>query len=615
MNYFNYKRRLSSETRIGGTPLGGSNPVRIQSMTNTNTNDTEASAEQVIRIVKAGADYVRLTAQGVREAENLRNIKEVVRAQGYNTPLIADIHFNPRAAEAAAKIVEKVRINPGNFVDRVKTFETFEYTDEEYAQEIEKIRAKLIPLLDICKEHKTAIRIGVNHGSLSDRIMSRYGDTPEGMVESCMEFLHICIAEGFRDIVISMKTSNTVVMSKAVRLLIARMEKEGLNFPLHLGVTEAGDGEDGRIKSAVGIGSLLSDGIGDTIRVSLSEDPEYEVPVARKLVAYIGRKENHPEIVAKACDRFSPFSTDRRETYTVGNIGGDSLPVVISDRSQGNFEFNVHFLPDYLYVGKELPLSAPRAIPSIIDLDGWKGEKNTYPLFGKPNWEKIRGNDAAIKFLRLSYPELDNNIISLLKADKSIVIILTTNHINGVGEQRAFIHTLMNNDCDTPVIPNRRYEENETEDLQIKAATDFGTLYLDGFGNGIMLENKGNISLKNIDAYMFGILQASRIRTSKTEYISCPSCGRTLFDLQTTVALVKGATSHLKHLKIGVMGCIVNGPGEMADADYGYVGAEKGKISLYKKKHLIEKNIASEEAVERLVQLIKDNGDWMEPEN
>ncbi|MBF0651673.1 4-hydroxy-3-methylbut-2-en-1-yl diphosphate synthase [Dysgonomonas sp. GY75] len=615
MNYFNYKRRLSSETRIGDTPLGGGNPVRIQSMTNTNTNDTEASAEQVIRIVKAGADYVRLTAQGVREAENLRNIKDVVRTQGYNTPLIADIHFNPRAAEAAAKIVEKVRINPGNFVDRVKTFETFEYTDEEYAQEIEKIRAKLIPLLNICKEHKTAIRIGVNHGSLSDRIMSRYGDTPEGMVESCMEFLHICIAEEFRDIVISMKTSNTVVMSKAVRLLIARMEKEGLNFPLHLGVTEAGDGEDGRIKSAVGIGSLLSDGIGDTIRVSLSEDPEYEVPVARKLVAYIKQKENHPEIIAAPSDKFSPFSTDRRETYTVGNIGGDNLPVVISDRSEGNFEFNVHFLPDYLYVGKELPLGAPRAIPSIIDWEGWKGEKNTCPLFDKSNWEKIRGNDAAIKFLRLSYPELDDNIITLLKADKSIAIILSTNHINGVGEQRAFIHTLMNNNCDTPVIPNRRYEENETEDLQIKAAADFGTLYLDGFGNGIMLENQGSISLKNIDAYMFGILQASRIRTSKTEYISCPSCGRTLFDLQTTVALVKGATSHLKHLKIGVMGCIVNGPGEMADADYGYVGAEKGKISLYKRKNLIEKNIASEEAVERLVQLIKDNGDWMEPEN
>jgi len=584
-------------------------------MTNTNTNDTEASAEQVIRIVEAGADYVRLTAQGVREADNLKNIKEVVRGRGYNTPLIADIHFNPRAAEAAAKVVEKVRINPGNFVDRVKTFETFEYTDEEYAQEIDKIRAKLVPLLDICKEHKTAIRIGVNHGSLSDRIMSRYGDTPEGMVESCMEFLHICLEEGFKDIAISMKTSNTVVMSKAVRLLIARMEKEGLNFPLHLGVTEAGDGEDGRIKSAVGIGSLLSDGIGDTIRVSLSEDPEYEVPVARKLIAYIKQKENHPEIVAEASDKFSPFSTDRRETYVVGNIGGDSVPVVISDRSQGNFELNSHFLPDYLYVGKELPAAAPRAIPSIIDLEGWKGERNTYPLFDKSNWNKINETDSAIKFLRLSYPELDKDILALLKNDKSIVVIVSTDHINGVGEQRAFIHTLMNNDCDTPVVLNRHYTENESEDIQIKAAADFGTLYLDGFGNGIMLQNEGTIPLKNIDAYMFGILQASRVRTSKTEYISCPSCGRTLFDLQTTVALVKGATSHLKHLKIGVMGCIVNGPGEMADADYGYVGAEKGKISLYKKKNLIEKNISSAEAVERLVQLIKENGDWVEPEN
>ncbi len=615
MNYFNYKRRLSSETRIGDTPMGGINPVRIQSMTNTNTNDTEASAEQVIRIVEAGADYVRLTAQGVREAENLRNIKDVVRSKGYNTPLIADIHFNPRAAEAAARIVEKVRINPGNFVDRVKTFETFEYTDEEYAQEIAKIRSKLIPLLDICKEHKTAIRIGVNHGSLSDRIMSRYGDTPEGMVESCMEFLHICIDENFRDIVISMKTSNTVVMSKAVRLLIDRMEKEGLNFPLHLGVTEAGDGEDGRIKSAVGIGSLLSDGIGDTIRVSLSEDPEFEIPVARKLVQYIAERENHPEIKAVVSDKFSPFSTDRRVTYTVGNIGGDHQPIVISDRSQGNFEFNSHFLPDYIYVGDALPLVAPRAIPSIIDIEGWKGEKNTYPLFRKSNYKGIANNESEIKFLQISYPELDNEVVSLLKKDKSIVVILTTDHINGVGEQRAFIHTLLNNDCDTPVIPHRHYAENEAEDLQIKAATDFGTLYLDGFGNGIMLENKGNIPLKDIDAYMFGILQASRIRTSKTEYISCPSCGRTLFDLQTTVALVKTATSHLTHLKIGVMGCIVNGPGEMADADYGYVGAERGKISLYKRKNLIEKNIPSEEAVERLVQLIKDNGDWVDPEN
>ncbi|WP_165024038.1 4-hydroxy-3-methylbut-2-en-1-yl diphosphate synthase [Dysgonomonas sp. ZJ279] len=613
MDYFNYRRRVSSETRIGDTPLGGNNPIRVQSMTNTNTNDTEASAEQVIKIIEAGADYVRLTAQGVREAENLRNVKELIRSRGYKAPLIADIHFNPRAAEAAARIVEKVRINPGNFVDRVKTFATFEYTDEEYALEIEKIRAKLIPLLDICKEHKTAMRIGVNHGSLSDRIMNRYGDTPEGMVESCMEFLHICLDEGFKDIAISMKTSNTVLMTKAVRLLISRMEKEGLNFPLHLGVTEAGDGEDGRIKSAVGIGTLLSDGIGDTIRVSLSEDPELEVPVARKLVAYVGQKVGHPEIKAEVYPGFSPFSTDRRKTYEVGNIGGDKLPVVISDRSNGNFELNSHFLPDYIYVGSELPVQAPKAIPSIIDVAGWKGDVNSYPLFDAANWRDISSNNAKIKFLRLSYPELNNDIIALLKSNQSIVIILTTDHINGVGEQRAFIHTLMNNACDTPIIVNRRYKEDEAEDIQIKAGADFGTIYLDGFGNGILMQNEGKLDQKSIDAYMFGILQASRIRTSKTEYISCPSCGRTLFDLQTTVARVKESTAHLKHLKIGVMGCIVNGPGEMADADYGYVGAEKGKISLYKKKELIEKNIPSEEAVDRLVQLIKLNGDWVEP--
>lgn len=613
MNYFNYSRRKSSQTNIGNVPMGADNPIRIQSMTNTNTNDTVASADQVIRIIKAGADYVRLTAQGVREADNLRNIKEIVRSRGYETPLIADIHFNPRAAEAAAKIVEKVRINPGNFVDRVKTFATFEYTDQEYAQEIGKIREKLVPLLNICKEHKTALRLGINHGSLSDRIMSRYGDTPEGMVESCMEFLHICIDENFRNIVISIKASNTVVMTKTVRLLIARMEEEGLNFPLHLGVTEAGDGEDGRIKSAVGIGSLLSDGIGDTIRVSLSEDPEYEVPVAKKLVRYILEKENHPVIIADAYPAFSPFSTQRRQTYAIGNIGGDNAPVVVSDRSGGNFEFNSHFLPDYIYVGEQLPAEAPRAIPSIIDADGWIGEKNTYPLFNIHNYKSLRDNPALIKFLRLSYPELTAEIISLLKTDKTIVVILTTNHMNGTGEQRAFIHTLMNNGCETPLIIDRQYTENEAEDIQLKAGADFGTIFLDGFGNGIMLQNEGAISKKDLDAYMFGVLQASRVRTSKTEYISCPSCGRTLFDLQTTIARIKPATAHLKHLKIGIMGCIVNGPGEMADADYGYVGAEKGKVTLYKKQQCIEKNIPSEDAVDRLIQLIKDNGDWIEP--
>lgn len=613
MSYFNYIRRKSSPTNIGDIPVGGDNPVRVQSMTNTNTNDTEASVEQVIKIADAGASYVRLTAQGVREAENLKNIKDAVRARGYSTPLIADIHFNPRAAESAAKHVEKVRVNPGNFVDRVKTFAVFEYTDDEYAQEIEKIRAKLVPLLDICKANKTALRIGVNHGSLSDRIMSRYGDTPEGMVESCMEFLHICVAEGFKDIVISMKTSNTVVMAHAVRLLIERMDAEDLHFPLHLGVTEAGDGEDGRIKSAVGIGSLLSDGIGDTIRVSLSEDPHLEIPVARKIVDYVASRANHPEIKGEMNKDFSHYSTLRRKTYSIENIGADNLPIVISNRTNGDFNFNVHFLPDYIYVGKSLPANAPLSKPVIIDFEGWAQKVNTYPLFRSQNLKELEDCTAKIKFLETSYSELSEDIFAVLKKDQSIVIILTTNHVNGVGEHRAFIHQLMNNGIETPVVLKRIYKESLPEDLQIKSAIDFGTVLLDGLGNGILLDNEGEIALADIDAYMFGVLQASRLRTSKTEYISCPSCGRTLFDLQTTVAKVKEATSHLSHLKIGVMGCIVNGPGEMADADYGYVGAEKGKISLYKRKDCVEKNIPSEEAVERLVTLIKEHGDWVEP--
>lgn len=614
MDYFNYKRRISSETKIGNVPVGKNNPIRIQSMTNTNTNDTEASANQVISICRAGADYVRLTAQGVREGENLKNIKESVLSQGYNIPLIADIHFNHLAAEAAARHVEKVRINPGNFVDKQKTFAVYEYTDEEYNKGIDKIRERLLPLLKICREHKTALRIGVNHGSLSDRIMSRYGDTPEGMVESCMEFLRICIEEDFRDIVISMKASNTIVMTKTVRLLIAEMEKEGLNFPLHLGVTEAGNGEDGRIKSAVGIGSLLADGIGDTIRVSLSEDPEFEIPVAKKLVEYITKREGHPEIDAVLSNVYSPYSTDRRETYAVENIGGDNLPVVISDRKNENYEFDPHFLPDYIYVSK-ITERTPRSISVIVDAEHWNSEKNTYPLFTKENWVKSQSCNSTLKFLKLQYSELDEPLISYLKDDKTIVVILYTNHINPVGEQRAFIHTLINNYCQTPVILLGNYVENEEEDLQIKAASDLGAVFLDGFGNGIMLCNEGRISRKKLDFYAFGILQAARIRTSKTEYISCPSCGRTLFDLQSTVAAIKAATSHLKHLKIGVMGCIVNGPGEMADADYGYVGASVGKVTLYKRKEAIEKNIPSEDAVKRLVELIKTNGDWIDPED
>lgn len=614
-NYFNYNRRQTSVTNIGNTPLGGNNPIRVQSMTSTNTNDTEACVEQAVKIIEAGGEYVRLTAQGVREAENLKNIRAELRSLGYKTPLIADIHFNPKAAMVAAANVEKVRINPGNFVDKVKTFANCEYTAEEYAQEIEKIRSKLIPLINLCKENKTAIRIGVNHGSLSDRIMTKYGDTPEGMVESCMEFLHICLDEGFTDLVISMKTSNTVVMNQAVHLLIDRMDKENIHIPLHLGVTEAGDGEDGRIKSSVGIGALLANGIGDTIRVSLSEDPELEIPVARKLLNYIVQRENHPEIKATLHPDFSLLSVGRRQTKKVSNIGKDNLPVVISDRSCGDFRFNPHFLPDYIYAGQNLHSEFPRSIPAILDFEFWKGEKNTYPLFDKNNYQSLQKTECAIKFLQIDYANLNDEILSVLKNNDTIVVILTTNHINGVGEQRAFIHTLMNAGCDTPVVLQRCYAESETEDLQIKSAADLGTLLLDGFADGVMLVNHNNrIKSQQIDSYAFGILQAARVRTSKTDYISCPSCGRTLFDLQTTVAKVKTATSHLTHLKIGVMGCIVNGPGEMADADYGYVGAEPGKISLYKKKNLIERNIPSAEAVAHLVQLIKDNGDWVEPE-
>jgi len=615
MDYFNYKRRKSSETKIGSTPLGGDNPIRIQSMTNTDTNDTIASADQTIRIIEAGADYVRLTAQGIREAENLKNIKSAVCDRGYNAPLIADIHFNPHAAEVAALYVEKVRINPGNFVDKQKNFEDIDLTDEEFNAGLDKIKEKLLPLLAICKEHKTALRIGVNHGSLSDRIMSRYGDTPEGMVASCMEFLHLCIAENFNDIVISIKASNTVVMTNTVRLLVDRMEQEGLDFPLHLGVTEAGDGEDGRIKSAVGIGSLLADGIGDTIRVSLSEDPEYEIPVAKKLVDYIIARERHPEIKATSNKDFSPFSTLRRVTRRVKNIGGYNLPVVISNRSNNRFEFNASFLPDFVYTG-QVKDSIFSEISQIIDFDKWDGRVNTYPLFEKSNYSQITECEAGIKFLKLQYPDLDDAVISLLNSDKAVVVVLYSTHVNPVGELRAFVHSLMNIKCDCPVIFNMQYDEKDTEDLQLKAAADFGTLLLDGFGEGIMLENKNaSILSELLDSYSFSILQAARVRTSKTEYISCPSCGRTLFDLQTTVAKIKEATSHLKHLKIGIMGCIVNGPGEMADADYGYVGASKGKITLYKKQQPIEKNIPSEQAVERLIELIKRHGDWIGPEN
>ena len=615
MNFFNYERRRTNDVQIGHVTLGSKYPIVVQTMTNTDTLDTDASVAQCERIIKDGGQLIRLTAQGVKHSENLKNIHQALRDKGYNVPLSADIHFNPRAAITAAKYVEKVRINPGNFVDRTKSFASVEYTDEEYAEELRKIESKFIPFLDVCKEYGTAVRIGVNHGSLSDRIMSRYGDTPQGMVESCLEYLRIALSNDFTNIVISLKSSNTLLMTKSVRLLINCMDAEDMHFPLHLGVTEAGGGEDGRIKSAVGIGALLSDGIGDTIRVSLSEDPECELPVAQKLVDYIALRQDHTHIEAEVSQKFSLFTTDRRTTHKVRNIGGDSLPIVITDRTSNNgSEINPHFIPDYVYVGNQVPSDMPTGMKLILNYQSWTDKIDQYPLFAAEELDLIESCTSNLKFLTLNYSNLvKENLTERLKQLSNTVIILETNHTNGVGEQRAFMHLLLESDCTIPVILQRTYCENEAEDLQIKAGVDFGTLLLDGFGNGIMLSNKGAIAATEVDAYMFGILQAARVRTSKTEFISCPGCGRTLFNLQDTVAKIKESFSHLKSLKIGVMGCIVNGPGEMADADYGYVGAEPGKISLYKKKERIEKNIPEEEAVDKLIALIKEHGDWVDP--
>jgi len=590
LNQFNYNRRPSDTIKIGNLLLGGNQPVRIQSMANTDTNDIVGSTAQCIRIVEAGGELVRFTAQGVREAENLMLIHDAIRLQGCEVPLVADIHFNANAADVAARNVEKVRINPGNYVSGVKNSLLSDYNQEEYELEYEKIKARFIPFLNICKEHHTAIRIGVNHGSLSERIMNRFGDTSRGMVESCMEFLRICKAENFRNVVISVKTSNTVLMVQTVRLLVDDMEREGLHFPLHLGVTEAGDGEDGRIKSSVGIGALLADGIGDTIRVSLSEEPEAEIPVAKQLVSYILERNNHTPIEAIENLLYSRYEYSRRKTTASGNIGGEHVPVVIA--SAGGHH---GIVPDYILDGNK-----------IKDIEG-----KTYPVYLAEEINLLEHDLSDIKFLRISYPELNAILLGKINERNDLIVILQTNHKNGVGEQRAFFHTLMNISCTVPVVLCREYSENELQQLQVKASADLGVLFIDGFGDGILLENKGRISIEEINSVAFGILQASRVRVSKTEFISCPGCGRTMFNLQTVIANVKARTSHLKGLKIGIMGCIVNGPGEMADADYGYVGAGRGKVSLYRKKECIQRNIPENEAVEKLIELIKENGDWV----
>lgn len=600
---YNYHRRKTIEVNIGNTPMGAENPIRIQSMTNTSTLDTASSVEQCIEIIEAGAHYVRLTAQGVREAENLANIRQQLSARGYATPLVADIHFNPHAAEVAAVNVEKVRINPGNFVDRIKTFEQYNYTDEEYAVELQRIRERLVPFINICKEHKTAIRIGVNHGSLSDRIMSRYGDTPQGMVESCLEFLRVCRDENFNDIVISIKASNTVVMVETVRRLVVAMDAEDMHYPLHLGVTEAGDSEDGRIKSAVGIGTLLAQGIGDTIRVSLSEDPKNEVPVAYKLVDYITARANHAPIEGCCPEDFDFVQPTRRSTARCKNMGDNQVPVVIGSAC-GKLK------PDYIYAGAVVPQQL--LVPTIVDASVYTPAKDVYPLYSSAQVDEMLQSEAEIRFIALSCNEVADAFIQRIANHDNIILVLTSCHVNPVGDVQAAIHRLQNAGCMAPVVVRAVYNENSAEDLQVKSGADLGALMLDGYAQGVWLENRGSVGAGECVDYAYAILQAARLRTSKTEYISCPSCGRTLFNLQQTIARVKSATSHLKELKIGIMGCIVNGPGEMADADYGYVGCGPRRIALYKGKSCIERNIPEDEAVEHLINLIKANGDWHE---
>lgn len=617
MSIFNYNPRHSHQVCGGNRPLGGENPLRIQSMTTTATTDTEGCVRQCIAIFDAGADYVRLTTQGTREAENLRNIKAELRKLGYDRPLVADVHFNPAVADVAATIVEKVRINPGNYVDPARQFKQLEYTDEEYAAELHRLEERFTKLLNICKEHHTALRIGVNHGSLSDRIMCRYGDTPSGIVESCMEFLRVCVKEHFNDVVISIKASNTQVMVRSVRLLCAKMQMEHMDFPLHLGVTEAGEGEDGRIKSAVGIGALLADGIGDTLRVSLSEAPEVEVPVAYKLASYVVQRAGHPEIPATVAPQFCYENPVRRHTQAVGNIGGNNVPVVISTRLDGNMTMAENQpKPDYVYLGRNLPNANKRTsgVGYIVDADVWKGEEGTYPVFTPKYLMAIPSCAAKVKFLFLTYLDLTDEVKALLRTVPGIVIIAQSNHQNRLGEQRALVHELWREELPIPVVFFQQYRLGETqkEDFQLQAAADMGALMFDGLTDGIMLfnqkpESDRSLSIDVQDATAFAILQAARLRTSKTEYISCPGCGRTLYDLPGTIARIKAATAHLTGLKIGIMGCIVNGPGEMADADYGYVGAARGKVSLYRGKVCVEKNIPTEQAVDKLLELIESD--------
>jgi (E)-4-hydroxy-3-methylbut-2-enyl-diphosphate synthase len=633
-----YSRLKTREVFIGDIALGGDNPIRIQSMTTTDTMDTIATVEQSIRIIEAGGDYVRITAPSMNEAKNLEYIKKELRARGYKTPLIADIHFTPNAAELAARIVEKVRVNPGNYADK-KKFQIYNYTDDLYNQELDRIREKFSPLVKICKEYGTAMRIGTNHGSLSDRIMSRYGDTPLGMVESALEFLRICEDLDYHNIVLSMKASNPQVMIQAYRLLIIKMHEEGMNYPLHLGVTEAGDGADGRIKSSVGIGTLLEDGIGDTIRVSLTEEPEFEIPVCKDLVERYTNRKNTKEIKPineELTLPYSPLEYSRRKSNPVEKIGGHNVPVVIltpnADSVQNpaylkeaGYEYNAELdkwnisdiAPDYIYLGShDIEYELPGTLHKIFDYSFWenlKDKENTFPIFNLHEYMEAPEKSSRLNFLTLTTDDIYLGDLEFLKNESKCVVILSSNNENYFADIRRSFIELMNNEINVPVIMRRNYENISDNNFMLYPATDFGGLLIDGFGDGIWAEGSTSIDLQNQTS--FGILQATRTRISKTEYISCPSCGRTLFDLQETTAKIRARTNHLKGVKIAIMGCIVNGPGEMADADYGYVGSGVGKITLYKGKEVVKRSIDTYIAVDELINLIKENGDWKDIEN
>ena len=633
-NLFKYNRRTSIPVKIGNIEMGGNNPIRIQSMTTTDTMDTNATVNQSIRMINAGCELVRVTAPSIKDAKNLKNIKDELNKKGYNVPLVADIHFTPNAAEIAAEIVEKVRINPGNYADK-KKFQQIEYDDKSYNDEIERIYERVSPLIKICKTNGTAMRIGTNHGSLSDRIMSRFGDTPLGMVESALEYLRICEDHNYHNIVLSMKASNPLVMVHAYRLLVDKLNNSNLkDYPLHLGVTEAGEGEDGRIKSAIGIGTLLDDGIGDTIRVSLTEEPEFESPVAKLLVNRYNNRANHTLIKQPKNINFSPFKYEKRESNELFDIGGDNFPIVISSFSNlekldiNKFEnlgitYNTKSKiweksdtsPDYIYIGDSLNTEGIN-YQFIVDYSSWlkdRNKKNYYPLLTFNEFIDLDENlfSENINFLMIQTTDLEK--FKNIRIPENFVLILNSNNEHFMPDMRSFF--LKNFDIKNPVILSKDYDLSYSDDLIIHSSTDIGGLFIQGYGDGIFISNHSSEikEIKKINNLSFKILQAARVRVTSTDFISCPSCGRTLFDLQETTAMIRERTDHLKGLKIGIMGCIVNGPGEMADADYGYVGSGVDKITLYRGQEVVKRGINFKYGVDELVNLIKEDGNWIEP--